>query len=52
MGIADQTVELGEVDETGRAPSVLELIFRRADRRTADKNKRINIPNNTPGIGR
>lgn len=51
LGIADQRAETGETDETGRPLSVLQLIFRRADRRAADKNKRINIPNNTPGMG-
>lgn len=47
LGIADQETGIGEAEETGRAPSVLQLIFRRADRRAADKNKRINIPDNT-----
>lgn len=51
LGIADQATDIGAADETGRAPSVLQLIFRRADRRTTDKNKRINIPDNTPRPG-
>lgn len=51
LGIADQETDIGEAEETGRAPSVRQLIFRRADRRAADKNKQINIPNNTPGMG-
>lgn len=51
LGIAGQTPDLGEVDEKGDPVSVLQLIFRRADRRAADKNKRINIPNNNPRLG-
>lgn len=51
LGIADQTADIDEADEMGRPLSVLQLIFRRADQRAADKNKRINIPDNTPRLG-
>lgn len=51
LGIADQRPDLGETNETGDPPPVLELIFQRASRRTARKNELINVPNNTLGLG-
>lgn len=52
LKMADQTPDLGERDEKGDPPPVLELIWRRAKRRTERKNELINVPNNTPGLGR
>jgi hypothetical protein len=52
LGVAGERRDLGEVDERGEPPPVLELVWKRADRRAEQKNERINVPNNTPGMGR
>lgn len=51
LGIANERRDLGEVDENGDPPPVLELVLKRADRRTKRKNDRINVPHRTPGMG-
>ncbi len=51
LGLASRRSDLGERDETGEPPPVLELIFRRADRKAKAKNELIRT-NERNGPGR
>lgn len=41
LGLADQRPDVGEVDENGDPPPVLELVFKRADRKAKKLNKEL-----------
>ena len=53
IGVADQCPDVGEVDEKGDPPPVLELVFSRADRKAKQLNKELTarLAPSVPGMG-